>query len=78
VGFTLSDVHDLLSLRTAPGVTCADVKAKAARKIDEIEDRIAELIRMKLALARLAAQCTGRGGLGTCPILDALDSDESD
>ena len=38
--------------------------------------RIAALKRMKAALARLAAACSGRGPTSKCPILDALESEK--
>ena len=73
LGFTLSEIRELLALKVAPGKSCADVRARAESKIADIEQRVAQLTRMKQALARLAAACSGRGPTSACPILDAME-----
>lgn len=57
LGFTLSEVKDLLDLNTRPRVTCATVKTKTLSKIKEIEDKISDLNRMKASLEKLACAC---------------------
>jgi MerR family mercuric resistance operon transcriptional regulator len=76
LGFTLSEIGDLLALRVDPGTSCADVRRRTAHKIAEVDERIIELRRMRGALAALASECSGRGPLAECPILDALDRAE--
>lgn len=76
LGFSLNEIKELLSLRVAPGKSCADVKARAEAKIADVEQRIAQLDRMKRALAKLATACSGRGPTSECPILDALESEK--
>ena len=73
LGFTLSEIKELLSLRVDPGTSCEDVKARAAVKIADIEEKIATLQRMRNALLRLTRACRETGGGAECPILDALD-----
>ena len=73
LGFSLNEIKELLALRVAPGKSCSDVRARAERKIADIDQRIAALKRMKAALARLAAACAGRGPTSECPILEALE-----
>ncbi len=73
LGFTLSEIRELLTLKVAPGKSCADVRAHAEAKIADIEQRIAQLGRMKRALAKLANACSGRGPTSECPILEALE-----
>lgn len=73
LGFSLSEIKELLALRIAPGKSCADVRARAQAKIADVEQRIAQLDRMKRALSRLAASCSGRGPTSECPILEALE-----
>lgn len=77
VGFSLKEIHTLLALRLEPGTTCSDVRRQAEAKITEIEDKIADLLRMKQALIQVAGLCIGDGPLSACPILDALDMDAS-
>ena len=76
LGFSLREIKELLSLRVEAGRSCADVRARAERKIADIDGRIAALRRMKAALAKLAIACSGRGPTSECPILDALETRE--
>jgi DNA-binding transcriptional MerR regulator len=57
LGFTLSEVKELLELNTKPRVTCGTVKIKTQAKITEIEEKIADLQRMKASLEKLACAC---------------------
>ena len=78
LGFTLSEIKELLSLRLDPSTSCADVKSRAEVKIADIDEKIRTLQRMKKALEKLTKACSGRGPTSECPILEALDpqSDE--
>lgn len=76
LGFTLAEIRELLALKVAPGKSCADVRARAQAKIADVEQRIAQLDRMKRALVKLAAACSGRGPTSECPILEALETRE--
>lgn len=75
LGFTLDEIRELLSLRVAPHTTCADVRALARAKVDEVDEKIAELQRIKGAIQRLARTCRGKGPTSECPILDMLDEE---
>lgn len=57
LGFTLNEVKELLELNTKPRVTCGTVKTKTNAKIKEIEEKIADLNRMKASLEKLACAC---------------------
>ncbi|GMV83933.1 MAG: heavy metal-responsive transcriptional regulator [Planctomycetota bacterium] len=73
LGFSLREIRELLSLRAKPGVGCADIYKRAKKKIDDIKERIRTLQAMRRALSTLMSECTGRGPVSECPILDALD-----
>ena len=73
LGFSLKEIKELLALRLAPGATCGHVKERAEAKIEDIEDKIKTLQRMKRALRKLSDACGGNGSVSECPILDALD-----
>ncbi|MBI3185134.1 MAG: MerR family DNA-binding protein [Myxococcales bacterium] len=75
LGFTLKEVGELLSLRVDPSTACPDVREMTRAKIQHIEQRIAELSRMREVLERLARACRGRGPTSECPILDLLDQE---
>lgn len=73
LGFTLREIGDLLALRLDPGTTAADIKARAAIKIDDIDRRLRDLGEIRHALVHLAGRCRGgRAPTGDCPLLDAL------
>lgn len=57
LGFTLSEVKELLELNTKPRMTCGAVKVKTEAKLKEINEKIADLNRMKSSLERLAGAC---------------------
>ena len=76
LGFTLKEIGELLTLRIDPRSTCADVRDRARDKITDIEERIANLDRMRSALLRLVTRCRGEGPGADCPLLDELDRDE--
>lgn len=77
LGFSLKDIKELLSLRLLPGTTCKDIRERTTRKIDEIEEKIQTLQKMKNILATLESKCKGHGPINTCPILGALDQGPS-
>jgi MerR family copper efflux transcriptional regulator len=76
LGFSLSEIKELLTLRVTPGKSCADVRAHAEHKITDVDRRIASLKRVRGALVRLASACSGKGPVSQCPILEALERKE--
>lgn len=71
LGFTLDTIRALLSLWQDQQRSSADVKALALQQVAELDARIAELTRMRDAVAGLARQCHG-DRRPECPILDEL------
>jgi Hg(II)-responsive transcriptional regulator len=70
LGFTLGEIGELLAISSR-----GDVKAMyQASKVhlDDIDKRIAELQRMRDALANLMKDCSRDGSSINCPILRAL------
>ena len=75
-GFTLKDIGELLALRQKPGTSCADIKLRATQKIEEVDQKIHDLNRIRDALGRMVLKCSGRGELSGCPILEELELEE--
>jgi Hg(II)-responsive transcriptional regulator len=73
LGFTLSEIEDLLQLRGDQDSACSEVRATAEAKMEDIERKIRQLRAMKRALGVLAASCATDGSARHCPILEALD-----
>lgn len=76
LGFTLKEITELLDLRVDPDKSCADVRALAKSKILDVEEKMADLARIKGALEKLARACRGKGPTSECPILDAIEKED--
>ena len=74
LGFSLEDIRALLALSAERSV--AKVKRAAEAKLDDIEQRIAELERIRAGLRTLIAACPGHGRAEACPILNALTNED--
>lgn len=72
LGFSLKEILEILSLRVEPGRTCNDVKVRVEAKVEDIEKKIVDLKQVKKALLGLSSECTGKGPIGQCPILEKL------
>jgi len=72
LGFTLSEIKNLLALETDRENGVQGIKARAHERIQELERRIVEMMRMRDALKDLADACPGTGEPACCPILSAL------
>ena len=75
LGFSLDEVETLLKLRRQSGRNRKQVRALASQRIQHIDQKIAELGRMRSALERLIHSCH-EGGTLECPIIEALDDPE--
>ncbi len=70
LGFTLAEIGELLALSADETVDCGAIRAQARAKIAEIDRRIADLMRMREGLEKLARYCPGTGRpLTECSIL---------
>ena len=76
LGFTLKEITALLELRVDPDKSCADVRALAKAKIVDVEEKMADLARIRGALEKLAKACRGKGPTSECPILDAIEKED--
>lgn len=75
LGFSLKEISELLALRVKDENNCEEVKVKAEKKIEDIEEKMKILAQMKKVLSKLTAACATRTPSSReCPILEALDS----
>ncbi|MBS3967580.1 MAG: MerR family DNA-binding protein [Truepera sp.] len=74
LGFRLKEIADLLELRDHPKAGMAEVRARAEAKIASIDEKIADLTKMRATIAMLAAACSGEGATTECPIIEALNA----
>lgn len=75
LGFTLEEIKQLLTLSSERSV--ARVKQAAQTKLADVDNRLAELERVRNGLRQLIAACPGHGRSESCPILRALSDEES-
>jgi len=78
LGFTLEEIIALLGLQDSPGAK-ADVRALTRYKLNQINNKIDDLQRMRDVLSSLEQDCAGTGDAECCPIIEALaDAPELD
>lgn len=77
LGFTLQEIKELLALRIDEDRTCDDIRQHAAKKKEEVEEKLRDLRRIRSALDVLIATCREEGPTGECPILEALSDPEA-
>lgn len=72
LGFTLEEIRELLALSADRHGGVLGVRERAAARLKAIDDRIAELQRVRDGLSELVEACPGHGAPEDCPILKAL------
>ena len=73
LGFTLDEVIGLLRLED--GQSCRETRLLAEHKLAVIEERIADLTRMRRMLKGLIAECAVGQRPRSCPIIATLSAD---
>ena len=70
LGFTLAEILGLLELdeKTA----CFETRQIATHKLELIQQKLADLTRIKEALSSLLRSCDKSSSTGSCPIIDLL------
>ena len=74
LGFSLSDISELLALRVHPASNCQEVLHHAEIKLLDIDKKIAALRSMRRSLESLACACREKRATSECPILEALEA----
>jgi len=73
LGFTLKETKELLDLKIKNQSKCSDVLSKTEEKIQEINQKISDLKKMKKSLEGLASCCVDTNQpLSDCPILECF------
>jgi len=74
LGFSLKEIGELLELRNDAGSACSRARTHANEKIAQIECKIRELRKIRLALLQLTKTCNPARKSG-CAILEKLETD---
>lgn len=80
LGFTLEMIAELLSIRIDPEHhTCKESKSIVDARLNDVENKLAELTRMHGSLKRLSDACCGAAhSTNYCSILEALEQGARD
>jgi DNA-binding transcriptional MerR regulator len=76
LGFTLSEIEELLSLRVSERTGPDDLRERVRQKVSGIDERIRDLQEIRDALARMAGACTVHVLSTRCPFLQTLEAQE--
>lgn len=76
LGFTLSEIKDLLNLKMDEESTCSEIKREAEKKYQDVTSKIEDLRRIKKTLTDLIDSCSGSGPKRDCCILEALEGEK--
>jgi DNA-binding transcriptional MerR regulator len=72
LGFTLSEIAELLHARDSISVDAISVRTMAEAKVRDINERIKGLQNMRDELSSLLSRCTCGTGEAACPALEAI------
>jgi len=75
LGFSLEEVKDLLALED--GRHCREAERLGALKLAVVRARLAQLRQVERALARLVGQCHSNRGTVSCPLIAALETEQT-
>ena len=73
LGFTPDEVRALLDLGGPGRASCAEVRMIAARHLEGVRAKIADLKKLEQLLANTIAKCSGRK-VPDCPVIDILET----
>ena len=71
LGFSLEEIAELLQLN-AGGGSRASVKKLAQHRLDDLDQKLREITAIRDALAQLVRQCSGKGAVAGCPIIESV------
>jgi MerR family transcriptional regulator, mercuric resistance operon regulatory protein len=72
LGFTLDEIRTLLRLGGPEKASCREVRAIAARHLEDIRAKLSDLKKLERLLSKTVARCSGRTA-PDCPVLEILD-----
>jgi Cu(I)-responsive transcriptional regulator len=72
LGFTLKEIRELIELESDQDADCDQVRGIANAKLAIVENKIADLQRMQIALQTMVDSCRGPGPIRDCVLMDCL------
>ena len=71
LGFSIEAIRELMSLDAKPDGVCADANRIAARQLEDVEAKIANLDRLREELKRMLSSCEGESA-DACEVIKSL------
>lgn len=78
LGFTLTEINELLDLRINKNERCEKVRQKASEKLSDINQKIEDLTTMSQILKQLIEDCKTENTQDQCVILNTLEKDSDE
>lgn len=72
LGFSLDEIRELLRLTGSDDADRSEVRALASRRLEDVEHRLAELVAVRDTLRGLVDDCSGKGPVAGCPIVERV------
>lgn len=72
LGFSLSEIKELLAIADGDIYKCSDVRQIAESKLEHITSQIKQLKKLKTTLTRLVTECQRVRTIKHCPIIESL------
>lgn len=78
IGFTLDDVHSLLTAPDASDRACQKVQTLIEARLADIAERLKDLQHVQQVLRTALSRCRAREGSGVCHVLETLQQPKHD
>jgi len=78
LGFTLSEIKELLQLKVDEDTDCKEVRSRAEEKRKAVSRKIENLVEIKKALETLIKRCKSDRSTNECAILKTLNGEYED
>ncbi|HET9440289.1 MAG TPA: MerR family transcriptional regulator [Longimicrobiales bacterium] len=72
LGFTLKEIGELIQLEQDSRARCSDLQDRTEEKIRAVDEKLAELARMRSELVKLARSCAPDAPLAECQLMNCL------
>ena len=72
IGFTLNEIAELIELEQDATAQCGDLQQRTDEKIRAIDEKMADLTRMRNELARLSTTCASDQPLSECRLMNCF------
>jgi MerR family transcriptional regulator, copper efflux regulator len=73
IGFSLEEIKELAEMKITPGMSCESVHKRASLKIQDVENKINELERIKDGLIKFTRFCSPGKNISDCQFITLLE-----